>query len=55
MSIYYCSECDGYSKGELKPNEYRECDCGEQCIELSEDDLLIKIEEMQAIIFNLGE
>ena len=42
--IIYCSECDKYKISECA------CwckECGEIMIELNEDDLLIKIEEMQ--------
>jgi len=38
--VFYCSECDNFYKGHLKPNSYMECDCGEHAKELSAVDLL---------------
>ena len=42
--IIYCSECDKYKISEC---DYLCEECGEIMIELMEDDLLIKLEEMQ--------
>ena len=42
--IVYCSECDKYKISEC---DYLCEECGEIMIELMEDDLLIKLEEMQ--------
>ena len=48
MSIFYCSECDAYEKHEPpKEGIYIECECGEQVIELSEDDILEKISDLK--------
>jgi cytidine deaminase len=46
--IIYCSECDRFVKVEDEPEPVYPCaSCGDSMIELNEDDLLIKIEEMQ--------
>ena len=46
--IIYCSECDRFVKVEDEPEPVYPCaSCGESMIELNEDYLLIKIEEMQ--------
>jgi tRNA(Ile2) C34 agmatinyltransferase TiaS len=50
MSIIYCSECDKYKESD-SDCDYPCKECGETMIELSEEDLLIKIEEMQQIIY----
>ncbi len=48
MSIYYCCECDTYYMEESGIEFFS--DCGEQAIELSESDILIKLEYMQCVI-----
>ena len=45
--IVYCSECDNFVQVDEAAAVYPCASCGESMIELNEDYLLIKIEEMQ--------